>query len=369
MKATTSRISSFTAMLAVATLPFLAPHAVQAAELKQIATIAVPGDALSSFDISFVDSASHRYFLADRTNKGVDVFDTVTNTYVGRIAGFVGAVMKNGKVDGNKSGPDGIHVIGNEIWAGDGDSTLKVVDLKTMKITETVSTGGTTRLDEMSYDPKNKVFIGVNNAEEPPYATLVSTKAGHKVIGKTLFPDATDGAEQPDWNKADGLFYVAIPQMGKDVTKGGVAVIDPKTAKLIKTIPVDNCHPNGLAFGPGQNFLLGCAARGKDGMPPIAVIMNAGTGKVVATIPELGGADMVAYSAKNGEYYFGGGNNPGGGVLGVIDAKTNKLVQKIAMKGGSTPHSVAVDDKTGHVFVPGGGGDGGCSCIMVFAKQ
>jgi hypothetical protein len=41
-------------------------------------------------------------------------------------------------------------------------------------------------------------------------------------------------------------------------------------------------------------------------------------------------------------------------------------VQKIATTGG-TPHSVASNEADGHVFLPVGSGDGGCSCIQVFA--
>lgn len=353
---------------AIAILAAFSANGAKAGDLKQIATIAVPGDALISFDIGFVDSKAHRYYLADRSNKGVDIFNTDTNTFVTRLPGFVGAVVEKGKINSDKSGPDGVIVIGGHAWTGDGDSTVKIIDLKTMNITDTITTGGATRLDEMSYDPRNRIFIGVNNAEEPPFATLISAAKDHKVLAKITFDDAGDGAEQPDWNKADGRFYMSVPQLGKDPKKGGVAVIDPKAGKLVKMLPVDNCHPNGLAFGPGQDFLLGCTARGKDGMPPVAVIMNAASGSVVATIPGIGGADMVAYSAKNNEYYFGGSNNPGGGVLGVIDAKTRTLVQSIPMKGASTPHSVAVDERTGHVFVAGGGGPDGCSCIMVFAR-
>lgn len=354
--------------LKIATALVAITGAAQAGELKQIATIAIPGEKLGSFDISNVDSKAHRLYVADRSNKGLDVFDTVANTYVGRVDGYVGTVMKGDKVNGDKSGPDGVIAIGNEVWGGDGDSTLKVASAKTLKVTYTTSTGGTTRLDEMAYDPKNQVFIGVNNAEEPPFATLISTKPDHKVIAKVEFKDAEDGAEQPAYNTVDGMFYVAIPQIGKDFKNGGVAVINPKDGKIAKMLPVTGCHPNGLVFGPNQNFLLGCSATGKHDTPAVAVIMNA-NGREVARIPDLGGADMVNYSAKNNQYYFGGGNNPSGAVLGVIDAKTNTLVQKIAMVGNSTPHSVAVDDSNGHVFVPGGGEKGGCSCVMVFAPK
>jgi hypothetical protein len=79
----------------------------KAAELKQVATIGVPGEKLANFDISFIDQATGRYYLADRSNKAIDVFDTKDDTYVCRVGNFVGAVMKNGKVDSGVSGPDG----------------------------------------------------------------------------------------------------------------------------------------------------------------------------------------------------------------------------------------------------------------------
>jgi DNA-binding beta-propeller fold protein YncE len=338
-------------------------------ELKQIASIPIPGEPLKSFDISFVDKDAHRYYLGDRSNAGVDMIDTENNKYLGRIGGFVGAIVENGKVVSNKSGPNGVLAIGDQLWAGDGDSTVKVIDLKQGKITDVINTGGKKRADEMAYDSNDHILAVVNNADEPPFATLISTEPDHKILAKIPIPEATDGFEQPDYNLADGMFYVSIPELNKEPTKGGVAVIDPRAGKLVNILPVENCQPRGLVFGPDQEFVVGCAARGKDNMPPITVVMDARKGALIAKVAEIGGADMVAYSAKNNQYYSGSGNQPGGGVLGVIDAKTHALVQKIQMKGPSTPHSVAVDDSTGHIYVPGGGGDGGCSCIQVLGLQ
>ncbi|MCW6513246.1 hypothetical protein, partial [Lichenifustis flavocetrariae] len=276
-----------------------------------------------------------------------------------------GAVMKDGKIDNETSGPDGVLFTGTEIWAGDGDSTIKVIDPATQKTTATISTGGKTRLDEMAVDSKDHAFIGVNNAEDPPYATVVSTKPDHALIGKIVFPTATDGAEQPAYNPDDGLFYMSIPEFDKDPKKGGVAVIDPRTGTLVKVLPVENCHPAGLAFGPNGNFVLGCNADGKQ-MPAATSIMNARTGAVVAVVPGIGGADMVNYNAKNGQYYTASRGNPGGPVLGVIDAARNTLVQTIPITGGA-PHSVASSEATGHVFVPVGAVGGGDGTIHVFA--
>ena len=354
-----------TMMLLLAGTAILAVGTAFAGELKQVGTIEIPGEKMTNFDISFIDQATGKFYFADRSNKSLDIFDTKTDKFVDRVPGFIGVTMKNGKPNNDTSGPDGVVLAGKEIWVGDGDSTIKVVDAATLKIIGTLSTGGKTRLDEMAYDAKDEVFIGVNNAEEPPFATLISTKPEHKVIGKIVFEDATDGAEKPQYHALDGMFYVAIPQLGKDKKNGGVAVIDPKTAKLVKMIPVENCHPAGLAFGKDGNFVLGCGADGKDDMPAVTTIMNAKTGAVVAVVPGVGAADMVDYNARNDQYYTASRNNPGGPVLGVIDAKTNKLVQTIALIGGN-PHSVASSETTGHVYVPVGGFGGGDGTIHVF---
>jgi DNA-binding beta-propeller fold protein YncE len=103
-----------------------------AAGVKLLTTIDIPGEELKLFDIGTVDAAAGRYYLADRSNKGVDIFDTKTSKYVGRVEGFVGVVMKDGKPFSSASGPNGVALDAKnqQLWVGDGDSTLKVIDLK-----------------------------------------------------------------------------------------------------------------------------------------------------------------------------------------------------------------------------------------------
>ncbi len=206
----------------------------------------------------------------------------------------------------------------------------------------------------------------VNQNEEVPFTTMISTKPGHRIIGKVTFPSATDGNEQPGYNPADGLVCQSVPKIDKHELKGAVAVMDPRTATLVRMLEVENCMPAGIAFGPGDNMILGCGADGNK-TPAIIVIMDTKTGKVVASIPDIGGADMVDYNKRNNHYYVAARNLKGGPVLGVIDAATNKLVQKIPLTGGN-PHSVASSEANGHVFVPVGstGGDG---TIHVYAPQ
>ena len=44
--------------------------------------VSIPGGKITSFDISFVDPGLNYYILGDRTNKAVQVINTVNNTIV-----------------------------------------------------------------------------------------------------------------------------------------------------------------------------------------------------------------------------------------------------------------------------------------------
>src|SRR5215471_3273037 len=57
-----------------------AAHATETLKLKKV--VSVPGGGkITSFDISYVDPVTGFYILGDRTNKGVDVIDTASNTF------------------------------------------------------------------------------------------------------------------------------------------------------------------------------------------------------------------------------------------------------------------------------------------------
>jgi DNA-binding beta-propeller fold protein YncE len=347
--------------------------AASAADLKQLGTISVPGEPLNSFDISFIDQSTGLYYLADRSNKGVDIIDTKKGVWVGRVSGMVGPVMKKDGTccNNDKSGPNGVIVANHEIWAGDGDSTVKVYDAKSLKLLDTIKTGGEARADEIGFDPKAGVIAVANNADEPPFLSFISTKSGHKIIGKLVEDHFSDGMEQTMYNPEDGLFYTDIPEMDKDKTKGGLLVTDPKTAKQLKIIPVDSCVPHGIAFGKGGNVFLGCNASGKGGVAAKLVVVNWKSGKTVAEIPGVGGSDESSVDLKNDRYYSALNGNPDGPILAVVDGKTNKLSQKIPTGPGA--HSVAVNEQTGRVYVPiaveANGLKGGCGCIAVYGTE
>src|SRR5215470_17281200 len=150
-----------------------------ATQTKCVTGVLIPGNPLQSFDISFVNPDRKEYYLADRANAGIDIVDTQHLTFQRRIGGFVGIVFFKPPhapgIDNNHSGPDGVVSHGRWLYAGDGDSTLKVIDLKAptaSAIKQTLSTGGTTRVDEMDLTSDGTLLLAANNAEDPPFATL-----------------------------------------------------------------------------------------------------------------------------------------------------------------------------------------------------
>jgi len=326
-----------------------------AAGMKLVATIDLGGNELKVFDIGTVDPAAGRYYLADRSNSGIDIIDTKKKTFVGRVTGFVGVVMQDGRPVGNMSGPNGVALdpTKKELWVGDGDSTAKVVDLKSNppKIVDTIKLGGQKRADELGVDTKDGVVLVFNNADRPTFGTFISTKPGHKILGKLEIPDATDGVEQPQYVKQTGLFYMSVPAWKDDRNLGGVGIVDPKTMKLLRVATIAGCSPTGLAQGPGTHMLVGCGAGGGNStMPPATVIWDFKTEKVVKVVNEVGGMDEVWFDPGTMNYYTASGGNKSGPVLGVIDAKTDTWIENVTTAVGS--HSVAADSKTKLVFVP-----------------
>jgi hypothetical protein len=344
-------------------LGLYAGHARADEHMVLVDTIDVGGNGLGVFDISSVNAARGLYVLADRTNASVDLFNPKGDTFIGRVGGFKGVVLTNGVANSNLSGPDGVLVTAdNQIWAGDGDSTVKVIDIGTRKVVDTISTGGKFRCDEMSWDSADHILAVANNADTPPFLTLINTDT-HQVLKKITFdgtngtPDATNGLEQSQWSPTTGMFYVSVPQVGADVAQGGVSVIDPSSMSVVATHPVQNCTPAGLALGPVDQALLGCSASfgASPNVLTQSLVIDLKSGKVVTAIPQVGGSDEVWYDPSTKHYYLGarsdqtrtGTTTP---VMGTIDAITNRW-------DGNTPtstsaHSVAADLRSHHVFVP-----------------
>src|SRR5437016_13179027 len=139
------------------------PGAPTNTQTRCLTAVLIPGNPLRSYDISFVNPDRAEYYLADRSNAGIDIIDTQHNTFKRRLPGFVGVVLNaNGTVNNNLSGPDGVVTHGRWLYAGDGNSDLRVYDLNAPTVSafkQKIPTGGTTRVDEMDVTTDGKLLL------------------------------------------------------------------------------------------------------------------------------------------------------------------------------------------------------------------
>jgi hypothetical protein len=390
--------------------------------VRLLTTIPIPGTAANTtggklyvFDISWVDQASRTYYLADRSNAVVDIVDTKTNTLLAQLkGGFKGFTGTN-----NTSGPDGVVTGGHCLFVTDAPSRVVSFDTSTFPPTmvSAVSTasGDLNRADELAYDPRDGILFPINNADSPPFGTFIKVNASTCALTPPTAPppgvaapdrillnsaggvDATNGAEQPQWDPGTGRFYLSIPQIGPNPSSGGVVQINPLTHKIEKTFPISVCSPAGLAKGPNEDFLVGCntvfdtagglwSATDANTAVPIQVILNVKTGDT-DQIGGVGASDEVYYNPGDNNYYTASSTSPlrpldlsppadaqGAAILGVIDARDEEVLQlaptfnvpAITGTGGhpaSTAHSVAVDAKNNHIFVPLGANNVYPNCL------
>ncbi|KAK9371485.1 YVTN repeat-like/Quino protein amine dehydrogenase [Lipomyces chichibuensis] len=300
------------------------------------------------------------YYLSDRTNAAVHVVNVATGTLMADITGFIGLNIVNGKPDNGISGPNGLTVVPdhNQLYVGDGDGTVKVVDLGNNTVVASIHTGASTRSDEMAYDSTRQLIAVTNPEETVPVLTIISV-ANHTVLGNITFPNATNGIEQPAWNPADGYVYVSVPESNAN-PGGEIDVVDIEQLKIIKILQQPNCNSHGIAFGPYDQLMLGCSQDSiiTYGTNHVA-ILDVSTGNVTATIPGIAGCDQVIYNPTTNFYYVSAYQNTANGtkqgtpdpLLGIIDAATHSLVQTIPTDN-ITAHSVAVDPKTNTLVVP-----------------
>jgi DNA-binding beta-propeller fold protein YncE len=326
-------------------------------------TIQVP-NGLKAFDISFCDDASQLCFVADQTNKAIDIInardDSILDQFVPTTdGGFVGAGSSNFDLHG----PDGVLEAHNlhQLWVGDGKSRVWVIDVKdplSPSVVDVISTAlpsnpsDAFRADELSYDPKDKMILIANPGDTPPFISLISTTT-HKVLRHIIF-DTANGLEQSVFDNRTGLFYLAVPEANGPGT-GEVVAIDPDTLSLVSPPVADtgDCSENGMALNnTRQQLLLGCSIQK-------SLILDLRSGGLT-TITETGGSDEVWFDPHDKTYYLADLLFKSGGAfapnIGVINGRTNTFVTNV-FDGSNNPfttlmHSIAANAANNHVYVP-----------------
>ncbi len=316
-----------------------------------------PGEKFS-YDIGAVDARAHRYYLADRTNKSLDIIDTRTFA-VRQVAGFAGIGATN-----DASGPDGVvYVPGGSVYVGDVNG-VKVIDPKAGAVVRTISiaTSGF-RTDEGCFDPDDRIAMFQNPADSPPFSTFISTET-NEIVARLPFADAS-GLDGCVYDRRTKRFLVnndgtaANPDGEVDVIAAGSVVAGSPAVSA--RYPLGKCGPAVVALNRHGELAIACDAPA--GAPQTTILMDSRNGAIRRTVTQVGGEDEVAFDGRLDRFYVAARDMTANGisqtgltgakftpVLGIIDARTGAWIDSIPT--GSGAHSVATDAETGDVFVP-----------------
>lgn len=281
---------------------------------------------MGGWDYVTVDPDAHRIYIPRATH--VMVLDEMTHMVIADITGMKG-------IHGVVIAPEANRgfVSGN-----DPKGVIYVFDLKTNKVTSTIPTGEED-CDGIIYDPASK-RVYVQNGDSMT-STVIDPVAA-KVVGTIKYGGPLEAAT----SDGRGMLFVNL------VDSGEIAEVDAKTLMVKTTFSARPCERGyGAAFDAAHRRLfIAC-----QGQKPVGVVMNADTGKVVASMPIGGGSDGVAYDAGTGDVFFtcrDGGS--GMGVVSIFHEDSPDKYTKVAdvkyMYGART---VALDPKTHHIFSVG----------------
>ena len=185
--------------------------------------------------------------------------------------------------------------------------------------------------DGAAYDPKSGLVVVI--CGDGGALTLIDPKAmkavGTITVGDSLEFGAPDGA---------GFFFVNVED------KNQVAVVDLAAQKVLRRYDLPGCQrPTGLAYVEGSRIISACGNGGVD-------ILDAGSGKALATFTVGGFPDAVIYDAERHLAFVPSARTGTLSVIGLTGAGDNTIVDTVPTQIGA--RTGAVDPKTGKVYLP-----------------
>ena len=228
----------------------------------------------------------------------------------------------------------GVHGIAFDAANGKGYTSngrlnnVYVFDMNTNKVLATIPTGQNP--DAIMYEPFSKKIITCNGRSKN---LSIIDPAQNKVI------DSVDVGGKPETAVSDGAGKIFVNVEDKNE----IVAIDAKTFKVLNhwsIAPADG--PTGLAFDKVTKRLFA-------GCDKMLAVIDATTGKVIAT-PVIGdGCDGVAFDTGTKNIYTSNGN----GTITVIheeSADKFTVVENIVTKRGA--RTITIDKTTGLLYLP-----------------
>jgi YVTN family beta-propeller protein len=274
----------------------------------------IPIGGEGGWDYLTMDSEAHRLYIA-RSNR-VTVVD-----------------VEEGKVVGEVPKTPGVHGVALVPSQGRGystngqESTVTVFDLKTLAEVARIKVGR--RPDAVVYDPASERVFTMNAGDQDSTAIDVTK---NEVVGAVKLGGKPESAVADE----KGMIFVNLED------KNEIVAFDAKTLAIKGQYPVSpGAEPVGLAMDR-KNRRLFCSCHNQK-----MVVLDADSGKVIATEPIGKGTDAAAFDQETGLAFSSNGD----GTLTVIKAEGDgyKVAANVPTQAGA--RTMALDTKTHNIYL------------------
>ena len=279
-------------------------------------TSRIPLEGDGGWDYLYADSANRQLYVSHGTE--VQVVDLDSGKPTAKITG-----MK--RIHGIAAADD----LNRGFISDGGDDSVLIFDLKTNSVLQKVKTGANP--DGILYDAASQRVFAFNGRSND--VTAIDAATG-KVVGTV----ALQGKPEFPVSDGKGDIYANIED------KSEIVQIDPKTLKLNKRWPLAPCEePSGLAMDPAARRLFSVCDNQK------MAIVDADSGKVVATVNIGKGPDAAAYDPESKLVFSSNGE----GTLTVVSQESADQYTVVAdVPTEKSARTVALDTQTGKLYLP-----------------
>lgn len=268
------------------------------------------------WDYLAVDTVGHRLYVSRGTH--VQVVDVDHDSLVGDIP--------------NTAGVHGI-AIANELGRGftsDGrDSTVTIFDLKTLAPLGAVKVTGRNP-DAIAYDPATRRVFTFNGGSGT--STAIDAATG-KVVGTIQL------GGKPEFAVVDGAGHLWVNLEDKSE----IVAVDTKALTAATPWPLAPCEePTGLAIDRASARLFaGCGSK-------VMAVMDARSGRVIATLPIGAGVDATAFDPATRLAFASCGE----GVLTVVHEDSPDHYTVVAnVPTQRSARTMALDPRTHRIYL------------------
>jgi YVTN family beta-propeller protein len=275
----------------------------------------IPIAGQGGWDYLAVDEGGRRLYVSHGTQ--VEVLDVDSGAIVGKIE-------KTPGVHGIAIAPE----LGRGFVSNGQSSTVTIFDLKTLKTIAEVPVGK--KPDAIIYDPATSRVFAFNGDSNS--ATAIQAADG-KVVG------TVDLGGGPEFAVADGSGYVYDNVEDASV----VLKINSRTLKVEQRWPTAPCaSPSSIAMDrANRRLFIGCRSK-------VMAVMNADTGKVIATLPIGDHVDATAFDPASRLVF----NSNGEGTITVIRQDSPDKYSVVEnVKTVPKAKTMALDPKTHRLFL------------------